>query len=187
MTRTLVRWLPWAFLATILCGLIYAAVQQNYRQSANDPQVQMAEDAAIFLKSGVAPNQVVPLRKSNIRQSLWPFMTVTDTVGQVLASSVEEEHPPVPPQSSLEAADRAGMNRITWEPEKGIRHATVIVPYTVGTGTSTVGYVVAGRSLREVEKREAQLIANVLLAWLAAMLGTFILARAQERFARRDA
>src|SRR5438094_548668 len=31
-------------IVTILCGLIYATVQQSHRSGANDPQLQIAED-----------------------------------------------------------------------------------------------------------------------------------------------
>ncbi len=33
-------------IVTIVIALVYAAVQQNYRMAANDPQVQIARDAA---------------------------------------------------------------------------------------------------------------------------------------------
>jgi hypothetical protein len=46
------HWLPLAALTTALCGLVYLAVQQALRQAANDPQIQMAEDAAYILSQG---------------------------------------------------------------------------------------------------------------------------------------
>ncbi len=182
MTQKLIlHWLPWAFLATVLCALIYNAIQQDFRQTANDPQIQMAEDGASFLARGIPPANIIPIRKSAFRKSLWPFMTVLDTTGKILATSIEDEDPPVPPQSSLEYAERWGMNRITWEPETGVRHATVIVPYYTSAASSTAGYVIAGRSLREIEKREANLMSQVSIAWLIALLGTLLLAWLQER------
>ncbi len=188
MTHKLIlRSLPWAFLATIICVLVYAAVQQDFRQSANDPQIQMAEDGAAFLARGIPPGNIIPLRKSAFRKSLWPFMTVTDTAGNILATSIEEENPPVPPKGALEFAGRLGMSRITWEPEPGVRHAIVIVPYFTTAASSTAGYVIAGRSLREVEKREANLTSQVSFAWLAAMLGTLLLVWLRECRSRRTA
>ncbi len=47
------------------------------------------------------------------------------------------------------SASRVGEDRITWQPEPGIRSAVVVVHYT----GATPGYVMAGRSLREVEWR----------------------------------
>ena len=43
------KWLPMALVVTALCGVVYAAVFRNIRQSANDPQIQMAEDAAALM------------------------------------------------------------------------------------------------------------------------------------------
>ena len=41
----LVVWLAIAAATTVVCGLVYLSVQQVMRQSANDPQIQIAEDA----------------------------------------------------------------------------------------------------------------------------------------------
>ena len=47
---TLLEPLAWWCYSTIavtgLCGLLFVATQQNFRQTLNDPQIQMAEDAA---------------------------------------------------------------------------------------------------------------------------------------------
>ena len=40
------HWLLVAIVVTVLVGLLYAAVQQDLRQGANDQQIQMSEDAA---------------------------------------------------------------------------------------------------------------------------------------------
>jgi hypothetical protein len=40
LRRALAFYVPVAVLATLCCGLVYALVQQDPRQSANDPQIQ---------------------------------------------------------------------------------------------------------------------------------------------------
>ena len=50
--RALAFFLPVAVLATLCCGLVYGAVQQDLRMGANDPQLQLAEDAARALDAG---------------------------------------------------------------------------------------------------------------------------------------
>ena len=55
---------------TVAFGTLYAAVQQDYRQSANDPQIAMAEDAANALKGGDVPASVVP-RKPVLQPLAW--------------------------------------------------------------------------------------------------------------------
>jgi len=44
--KVLKQWLPLAIVIKLLCGLVYVAVQQEVRLSANDPQIGMAEDLA---------------------------------------------------------------------------------------------------------------------------------------------
>ena len=46
LRRTLAFFLPVAVLATLCCGLVYAALQHDLRTGANDPQIQLAEDTA---------------------------------------------------------------------------------------------------------------------------------------------
>ena len=40
-------WAPFAVVICAFSGLAYITVQQSERQGANDPQIQMAEDAAL--------------------------------------------------------------------------------------------------------------------------------------------
>ena len=48
-------WLPAAAVATLAAGFFYGEVQHELRSGANDPQVQMAEDATARLDSGALP------------------------------------------------------------------------------------------------------------------------------------
>ena len=50
--RVLARWVQLAALATATSLLVYLAVQQVGRQTANDPQLQVARDAAAALAGG---------------------------------------------------------------------------------------------------------------------------------------
>ena len=52
LCQTFIAWLPFAIIIVIFSGLVYAIVQQNYRQSANDPQIQIAEDLATAISQG---------------------------------------------------------------------------------------------------------------------------------------
>jgi hypothetical protein len=54
------HWLLLAIVLTGLIGLVYVAVQQDLRQGANDPQIQMAEDALAKLANGQSVQNVVP-------------------------------------------------------------------------------------------------------------------------------
>jgi len=166
-------WLPLAVAVSALCLLIYVAVQQNFRQNANDPQIQMAEDAAARLEAGGQAQAVVGSAKVDIARSLAPFLIVYDDAGQVVASSaqLDGQTPDLPP-GVLDAARRAGEDRISWQPQQGVRSATVIER----VGGSKPGFVLAGRSLREVEERESQLTSEVFWAWLAAIVASLVTA-----------
>src|SRR5450759_2652178 len=81
------HWLPLAVVTTLLCGLVYLAVQQSLRWGANDPQIQMAEDAAATLAAGGTPESVLPTALVEISTSLAPFMVIYSAAGESLASS----------------------------------------------------------------------------------------------------
>lgn len=169
MIRIFKKWLPLAIATAGLCALVYLSVQQSLRQGANDPQIQMAEDAAASLKAGASIESVVPSAKVEITSSLAPFIMVFDNTGQVVASSAIL-HGAVPsfPTGVLEYTRQHGEDRVTWQPEAGVRMATV----SVGTGN---GFVLAGRSLREVEVREDNMENYSLLAMLVLWVATLIL------------
>src|SRR5207249_4377544 len=67
---------------TLIFGVIYAETRQSLRQSANDPQIQMAEDAAVQLSADINPNEVLPQGRVDLSTSLSPFIIVYDEAGQ---------------------------------------------------------------------------------------------------------
>lgn len=161
------------FILTILSGLVYASVQQSLRQSANDPQIQIAEDLIGALAAGAKVENVIPVGAFDISKSLAPFVIITDANGKVVKSSAMlNNESPVPPMGSLLAAKNNGENRITWEPASNARSAIVITHYTTQSGE---GYVIAGRSLRETEKRESMMLAQTAAAWIVGIIGSFII------------
>ncbi|MCA1596360.1 MAG: hypothetical protein LC772_08055 [Chloroflexi bacterium] len=152
---------------TVMAALVYASVQQNFRQSANDPQIAMAGDAIAGLRSGRTPSEVVPSEKVNFAASLSPYLMVLDESGDPLASSGEMDgRVPRIPEGVLEYVRTHGEERVTWQPRRDARCAIVVQRVRVGQ----VGFVVAGRSLREVEDREAQLTRMAGVGWIAALL-----------------
>ena len=181
LSRVFVSWLPLAVAITGICLLVYAAVQQNYRQTLNDPQVQMAEDAGYALAHGEVPAAVVPRTTLiDMRLSLAPWIAVYDNNGTTLeASAFVDGAPPKVPMGVLEAAANGkgkdspnpDENRVTWEPASGLRQAIVVI--AVPGDNTTKYYVVAGRNMREVEDREGSLGMFVLLAWIALLVATF--------------
>jgi len=166
MKNIIKRFLPYAVVISAFCMLVYSAVQQSYRQNANDPQIQMAEDAADALTAGQSVDALVPMEKVSVAKSLAPFLIVYDANGNEVASSVVlDGQTPGLPDGVLDSTQTMRENRVTWQPRAGVRVAAVIVAYKDG-------YVLAGRNLREVEKREDQTFTFAAITWVLAMVAT---------------
>jgi hypothetical protein len=128
---TLKYWLPLAAAISAVCGTIYLAVQQDMRMGLNDPQIQMAEDAAHALESGTSPTALMPVGvpQVDIAQSLAPYMIIFDAQGKPLASgAILHGSVPVPPPGVFDFTRKNQEDRISWQPEPGVRSAVVIVP-----------------------------------------------------------
>jgi hypothetical protein len=178
----IVRALPAWAVATVLALLVYATVQQAHRSMANDPQIQVAEDATRALGHGADPRTVAGASAVDLAASLAVWTTVFDAENHVLASTaVLDGSTPTPPSGVLETARRERENRVSWEPRSGVRSATVSV--AVPGGSRMV--VTVGRSLREIEAREQRLELIVAAAWLASLLAGLMAATLSEWLVRR--
>ena len=174
LRRALAFFLPVAVVAIGCCGLVYVAVQQELRQRGNDPQIQLAEDAAHALDAGAMPATLVGSAKVDLAASLAPFVVIFDMSGRVLATDGRlDGQDPTPPLGVLDAARTNSQNKVTWQPRAGVRIATVTVPWSGGT-------VMAGRSLREVERQEdnALLLAGAACVAMLAVIGVAALVAA---------
>ncbi len=150
LKRILKAWFPLAVVVVLLAATVYGIAQQVLRQSANDPQIWMAEDAATAFENGKSIDSVVPASQIDISTSRAPFLVVYDDSGKpIAASGLLHGDLPVVPLGSLRSSRDYGENRITWQPESGVRIAAVITR----VATRTPGYVLAGRSLKDVEDR----------------------------------
>jgi hypothetical protein len=170
-------WLPLATVTTLLCGLIYLAVQQSLRWGANDPQIQMAEDAAAAMSVGQTPQSVLPATQVEISTSLASFMVIYNDKGEPLASSgILHGVVPLLPSGVFDYTRHNNEDRVSWQPEPGVRIAAVVVAY----GGSQPGFILAGRSLREVEKRESQVEQLTGIAWLVTLVSSLVVVAACE-------
>ncbi len=153
---------------TFALGVVYVTEQQILRLGANDPQIELAEDFAAGFNAGADPQSLI---KGNIDigHSLAPFIIIYDLSGKPLATSgYLNQAIPVPPAGVFGYTAVHGQERVTWQPQAGVRVATVI-------NRSKAGFVLAGRSLREVEAREDLLLKQVACAWFAAVLMTIVI------------
>lgn len=170
--RVIKYWVMTVAIITLLTGLVYGSVQHTIRMDANDPQIQMAEDAAAALSAGKAPDVVLPTDTIDIRQSLAPFMIIFNNTGKPLASSgMINGITPDFPQGVFDFVRQHGQDRVTWETREGLRFATIVTQYSGDKG----GYIVAARSLREVEKREDYIFMMSVGVWVFSMIASFVI------------
>lgn len=166
-------WLPFAIVIVIFAGLVYVAIQQNYRMSAYDPQIQNAEDIAGAVSKGLTtPDAIVsPNPTADIGDSLSVMAAVFSATGTPIGSSVSVNGKlPTLPQGIFDYAKQHGEERLTWQPQTGVRIAAVVTSFK----GPNPGYVLVGRSLKEIELRINMLTEMTAAAALLALILTFL-------------
>lgn len=154
---------PLLVVITLFSGMLYVAVQQVLRMDANDPQIAMAEDIAKALTDGQSVDVLLPRAQVDIASSLAPYVVVFDDTGRAIASSgLLHAKMPALPSGVFEYVRQNGQDRITWQPEPGVRSASIVTRY----GGARPGFVLAGRSLKEVENRVTQQGMLIGIGWL---------------------
>lgn len=172
--KAFVLWILLAGFVTFICILVYSAVQQNYRQSAYDPQIQMSEDIADSLSRGEKASSFVQGGSVDIARSLAVFVIIYDNLGRPVGSTARlDDKIPIIPVGVLDYARNLGQDRLTWQPRNDARNAAIVTHF-IDRSSGKDGFVLVGRSLREVEKREEMLTVRVALAWAGGVVSTFI-------------
>jgi hypothetical protein len=168
-----INWLILALVTSAFCALVYTTIQQTLRQGANDPQIQMAKDLANALENGRTTSSLMPAYMVDLKNSLGTFVSLYDEQGNQTASSgVLDGQSPELPKGVLDYVRKHGEDRITWQPKPGVRIATVVTGYS----GAHPGFVLVGRSLREVEKRIDQITLFCAVTWLLTLgLGLILL------------
>jgi hypothetical protein len=148
---------------TMLFGVFYGAVQQAMRRGANEPQDSMANDVATSLESGARPQDLAK-GQVNVATNMAPFVIVYDKTGKVIAGNgyLDGQVPQVP-IGVLQAAGRDKPNSVTWQPEKGVRIASV-------SYATRDYYVLGGRSLKVVEHQIGTFTRWLSMIWAVCVL-----------------
>jgi hypothetical protein len=87
LRRAIAFFLPLAVLFTMASGLVYAAGEQMYRSSANDPQYALAVDAAHRLDTDSPPHAVASGSPVDLAASYASHITIYGSNHVVLAST----------------------------------------------------------------------------------------------------
>ena len=163
--RTAIKaWLPLATLATLVAGMVYVVAHQVLRQTANDPQIQLAEDWAGQITGGTDANRLTLGAFIDPARSLAPFGIVYDQDGNIIASSVSAPSTMKQPDGVYDTVDAAPNKtaRYTWQPASGERYAAILQRATFEEKSY---YVLAGRNLRAVEERINRVAWIVAASW----------------------
>ncbi|MDP2656293.1 MAG: hypothetical protein Q8P11_01870 [bacterium] len=165
-------WVLVIFLSTVFCGLAFVIGQQILRMGANDPQIQIAEDLSVILSDGTDPTALFSSEPSDFSKSIAPFVIIFDTDGKAVAgSTMLNGELPTPSSEIFDYTKSHGADRFTWQTDSGIRTAAVLLSY----GGDKPGYVLAGRSLREVEKREQEILMLAGIVWFGSLIVSAVL------------
>lgn len=165
-----------AGISTVLALALYVIPQQVLRTGADDPQVEMATNLASRLDfygvtSGLQQGALVNGSSTvDMGRSLSPFLIVYDDQGRALGSNAQlDGQTPVPPKGVFDYVRTHGEERVTWQPVHGSRAVRIAAVVERVNGPQP-GFVLSGRSMREVEARIGHVQNLAGLTWLA-MLG----------------
>ena len=166
-------WIAGAVLITLAAGAAWLGYGVSIRSGGDQQPLQFATRAASLLAAGSRPASILP-PAINMAASPAPFVMVFDRRHHVLASSGRlNGRIPVLPGAVLAWAAGHGEDRITWEPQPGLREAAVIEPY----GQPRLGFVLAAQSLQTISARQRTLTWSIACCWLAALTVSFQITR----------
>lgn len=153
-----------ALLLLIIFLTMYGAARQIVRVGADYPQTLIAEDLIHTLEGG--GQLPVPTYTTDLEKDHGTFFMIYDATGKVLASSAALRGiPPAIPQGVLQKASSSGRTTLTWQPQGGVRLATIVMPLSISSST---GYVAVGRSLDDADALTHSLLLLILIAWIVA-------------------
>ncbi len=176
------NWFGYAAVITLLCGIIYIVGQQGFRASADDPQYQMAEDAAHAISKGADP-KLLGAAPAEISETLSPYLLIYDKTGNIIINGAILKGQPLKiPQGVLDYIQLHGADHATWQPIPGVRQAMIGIRSNAGGKSYTV---IAGRSLRKIEERIGLLGEQVAFGWAMALLAILVVVTLQEYAAKK--
>jgi hypothetical protein len=163
--------LLFAMLCSVLLLGVYVVNQQILRRGADDQPGQIAARVRAELAHGADAATVLGGPKQEVSSPGWlagksAFGAVYDADGKVVASDATLwGEPPQPPQGIFGIIRDRGWDKVTWQPQRGIRVALTGLPLPGG------GYVLAGQSLIPGEARTAQFSTWMRWVWLGMLAG----------------
>lgn len=161
-------WIASLIIINFIYGTIYTIGQQILRQSANDPQIQIARDTSIAMAQGELATTPTTTKPLDIATTLAPFTIIYDENGQPIdGSGYLNGKLPTLPTGIFDYVKNKGEDHLTWQPQPKLRYALIVTRYT---RASDQGYIAVGRSLQQVEIREDNLLLLTGVAWIITLV-----------------
>lgn len=158
--KRLIPWLVGLVVVTLLFGSFYASLQQLGRQTDDDVPAGLA----LTQLNSPDPRVLSGATPVDLAQGPGTFVNVYGADGTPLAGSgTLAGRVPRLPQGVIESALRTGQDRVTWQPQRGVRYAVV----ARATGDTVV---VAGQNLQPSESRDQMVQLFLGLGWLGSAL-----------------
>ncbi|GAC1417496.1 MAG: hypothetical protein NVS9B7_16320 [Flavisolibacter sp.] len=153
-------------ISTIILGLIYLSVQQVYRNSANDPQVQLAHEIGDRLNHAKSLDKYFN-DTTDLMETKSVFLEIYNAQGHpLLSNALLNGRFPELPMGVLNFVKQKGEDWVTWQPNRKLRLAMVIVSSTVSPHL----IVAVGRTLQETENRVSALTHLVVIGWILCLV-----------------
>ncbi|MED1204405.1 hypothetical protein [Heyndrickxia acidicola] len=157
-------WIVIMFFVTFTCTLTYLVMQQTLRLGANQAPLESAIDAKLALQRGTSPESALPGNKLDASESLDTFVMIYDKkMTPVASSGTINGQIPHYPIDVLKNVALKGEEKVTWQPQRDLRYATVAVRYNHG-------FIVGARSLKETESLIGSIGNLILAAWIACFV-----------------
>jgi hypothetical protein len=164
VTRAVAIWLPIAVAITGVSATVYGVAQQSLRLMADEQPTALALRTAARLNSGMSPSEAQSTAQVDMATSLDPFVLVFDADRQLVsATATVHGRPPDYPTGVFDTVRTRGQDRVTWQPEPGVRAATVAVAWNGG-------FVVGGSSLTLTEETIDRIGPLVIVGWSATLV-----------------
>jgi hypothetical protein len=171
-----------AAILTLLGGAAALITDQMLRRGADQPQIDMSAWYAGEIAAGEAPDNAIPPGYVDLERSLQPVIIFYDEQGRpVQGTGYLDQKLPAPPPGVFDFVRHNGYEKVTWQPQSGVRLASIIRR----VNGAHPGFILAARSLRVVEEQKLVLWRMALGFWIVVMLLVFGSASMLRRVQRR--
>lgn len=180
------RWLPLAFIISVVFAGIYITIQQIIRQSYNWPQISAVNELSYTLAHNQSIDQLMNryTAPAPIDRSDSVFAIVYDVSGKVVKSGakLDDKTPDIVKDVLFNSDEAPSYHMVTWAPKPEVRIAAVVQKVNVG---DTVRYVLAGRNLNQPEQMTEYLLLLCVFGWAVGIFGSLVLITLIEPKRRR--